>query len=181
MPKSHGSQSPSPNPEAIAWYLTRAEALLADTRGRLLSLRARGGQLAGFSGAVITLVGANAGSILGGLDGVARGSAAVGLLLGTALLVAAFIIALRGTNLPQPISDVSAAEIGGYVTDRMIQEPDLWRVHVRVIGSLSILIGLTSQKEDQAAVAIERAGRLFLGGLLSVAVPLCILIVVGGF
>jgi len=48
-----------PNPEAIAWYVQRAENLLDDLRDRVQSLRSRGGQLAGFSGAVIALAGAN--------------------------------------------------------------------------------------------------------------------------
>ncbi len=177
MPESNAS----PNPEAVAWYLTRAESLLDDLRERMHSLRARGGQLAGFSGAVITLAGANAGSILSELDGPARSAAAAALLLGTLLLVGAFAAALRGANLPQPVSDISAAEVAEYTTDRLTREPDLWRVHLRTIHGLAASIRLASECEDQAAIAVERAGRLFLGGLLCVVVPLCILLVVGGF
>ena len=39
-------QDRKPNPEAIAWYVTRAEDLLDDLRERVQSLRSRGGQLA---------------------------------------------------------------------------------------------------------------------------------------
>lgn len=181
MPESPATENPAPNPEAIAWYLARAEDLLDDLRERLLSLRTRGGQLAGFSGAVITLVGANAGSLLSGLDGAARHSAAVALLSGTVLLVAAFLTALRGASLPRFVSDTSSAEIDEYTTRRLINEPDLWRVHLRTIHGLVLSIQITGRQQDNAAVAVERAGRLFVGGLLSVAVSLCILIVVRGF
>jgi hypothetical protein len=49
----------APNPEAIAWYVEKSERLLDDLRERVLAQRARGGQLAGFSGAVLALVVAN--------------------------------------------------------------------------------------------------------------------------
>lgn len=52
------------NPEAIAWYQQRSEHLLHDHRERIDVLRTRGGQVAGFSGAVLALAGANADSIL---------------------------------------------------------------------------------------------------------------------
>ncbi|HEY2717455.1 MAG TPA: hypothetical protein VGI73_14655 [Solirubrobacterales bacterium] len=180
MPASPPPKKPAPNPEAVAWYLSRAESLLDELRGRMHSLRARGGQLAGFSAAVITLAGASAGSILKELDGVARSSAAVALLLGTMLLVGAFVAALRGANLPQPASDISIKEIAEYTTDRLIREPDLWRVHLRTTRGFLVLIQLMNRREDEAAAVIEWAGRLFLCGLLSIAVSLCILIVVGG-
>ena len=54
-----------PNPEAIAWYVKRSEDLLDDLRDRVRLLRTRGGQLAGFSGAVLALAGANVVSVLG--------------------------------------------------------------------------------------------------------------------
>ncbi len=179
MPDSDASRNP-PNPEAIAWYLKRAESLLDDLRERMHSLRVRGGQLAGFSGAVITLAGANAGSILSELDGPAKSAAAAALLLGTLLLVGAFAAALHGANLPQPVSDISIGEIAEYTADRLICERDLWRVHLRTIHGVLISIQLMYQREDEAAVALERAGLLFRGGLVSIAVSLCILIVVGG-
>lgn len=49
----------SADPETIAWYLQRSEALLDDLRERVQVLRARGGQLAGFAGAVLAPAGAN--------------------------------------------------------------------------------------------------------------------------
>ncbi len=125
-----------PNPEAIAWYVKRSEGLLDDLRERVLALRARGGQLAGFSGAVLALVGANAESVLGALSGSARDVAGVSLLIGCLLLIAALATALRGTLLPQPVSDISAREVANYTSDRFIHEPELWRVHVRAIHSL---------------------------------------------
>jgi hypothetical protein len=176
----HTSQNPGPNPEAVAWYLARAETLLDDLRERTHSLRAQGSQLAGFSGAVMALVGANAGSVLADLDGVHRTAAAIALLSGTMLLVATFIVALRGANFPQPLSDVSVSEIASYTANREIYGTDLWRAQFRAINGLVAAIQLASHQEDQAAVAIQRAGRLFLGGLLSVSVSLCMMIVVGG-
>jgi phosphoserine phosphatase len=69
-----------PNPAAVAWYVQRAEDLLEDLRDRVQSLRSRGGQLAGFSGAVIALAGANAESMLDAVDHAARVAVGISLL-----------------------------------------------------------------------------------------------------
>jgi hypothetical protein len=94
-------------------------------------------------------------------------------------LVGTFIAALRETTFSQPISDVSATEVARYASGGLIDE-DLWRLQLRAINGLVVSIELASRQEDRAAIAVLRAGRLFLGGLLSVSVSLCILIIVGG-
>lgn len=170
-----------PNAEAIAWYVKRAEDLLDDLRERVQSLRSRGGQLAGFSGAVIALVGGNAESMLDAVHGAARVASGVSLLLGTILLIAAFITALRGTLLPNLVSDISAEEIANYTTERFTHEPDLWRVHIRTINGLLISISSTTKQGDKAADAVRLAARFFLVGLLAVGVALAILVAVVTF
>ena len=170
-----------PNPEAIAWYVQRAEDLLDDLRERVQSLRSRGGQLAGFSGAVLALVGANAESILEALHGIARSSAGAAFLLGAIFLIAAFVTALRGTLLPQLVSDISAEEVANYTTERFTHEPDLWRVHIRTINGLLISITSTTRQGDKAAKAVTLAGRCFLAGLIAVGAALAILIAVVTF
>jgi hypothetical protein len=151
----------APNPEAIAWYLQKSEGLLSDLRARVQSLRARGGQLAGFSGAVLTLAGANADSVLGSLDGAARDVAGTSLLIGSALLIAALAAALRGTILPQLVSDISTREVANYTSERFANEPDLWRVHLRAIRSLLISIESTTRRVDDAARMVEKAEYFF--------------------
>lgn len=154
--------------------MKRAEALLDDMHERAQALRIRGGQIAGFSGAVITLVGTNAESILGALDGAARASTGAALLTGTLLLIGAF--ALRGTHLPKLVSDVSVKEIANYTTERFEREPDLWRVQMRTIAGLVASIRLTARQADRVAIAVSLAGRLFLLGLLAVGYAIAILI-----
>jgi hypothetical protein len=171
----------TPNPEAIAWYVRRSEELLDELRERVQSLRLRGGQLAGFSGAVLALAGASVESVLGALHGVARGCAGVSLLIGVLLLVAALVTALRGTLLPALVSGVSAEEVSNYTSERFLHEPDLWRVHVRMIRSLLTAIELTTVEGDEAARAVRKAEYSFLTGLFSVGVSLGTLIVVVTF
>ena len=170
-----------PNPEAIAWYVGRAEDLLDDLRDRVQSLRSRGGQLAGFSGAVIALVGANAESMLDAVHHAARVAIGISLLAGTILLIAAFVTALRGTLLPNLVSDISAQEIANYTTQRFTHEPDLWRVHIRTINGLLVSIASTTKQGDRAADAVRWAVRLFLVGLLAVGAALAILVAVVTF
>jgi hypothetical protein len=166
-----------PNPEAIAWYLQRSEALLDDHRERVESLRRRGGQLAGFSGAVLALVGADASSILAVLDGAARTLAGVALLAGAFLLIVASVTALRGAMSPQVLSDLSVEEVANYAADRFVEEPDLWRVHLRTIRALILSIEFATRLGDRAARAVAAAERFFFIGMSLVGIALGIIIV----
>jgi hypothetical protein len=169
------------NPEAIAWYLQRSEELLGDLREQVRSLRVRGGQIAGFSGAVLALVGANVASVLEVLRGPARDSAGIAFLVGVLLLVAALVTALRGTLVPDLFSEISAKEVANFNSERFTHEPDLWRIHVRTIRGLLRVIELTTIQGDQAARAARKAEYLFLAGLFSVGIALAILIAVVTF
>jgi cytochrome c biogenesis factor len=171
----------APNPEAIAWYVRRSEDLLDDLRDRVQSLRIRGGQMAGFSGAVLTLAGANVESVPRALHGTARDCAGISLLIGVLLLVAALVTALRGTLLPALVSDVSAEEVSNYATERFTHELDLWRVHVRMIRCLLSAIELTTVEGDKAARAVRNAEYSFLTGLFFVGVAFATLITVVTF
>lgn len=170
------------NPEAIAWYLKRSEGLLAEHRERIKSLRTRGGQLAGFSGAILALAGSNAEAILAALHGAARSCAGISLLIGSLLLIAASIAALLpGVSMPPVVPDLAAKEVANYVTSRFVQEPDLWRVHLRTIRALIVAIELTTRLGDKAARAVRGAERLFFAGLSLVGCALGILVVAVSF
>jgi hypothetical protein len=166
------------NPEAIAWYLQRSEDLLDDLRERVQLLRVRGGQLAGFSGAVLALAGANVASVLGSVHGAARDGVGVCLLLGVLLLIASFAAALGGTLVPQLVSDISAEEVSNFASERFTHEPELWRVHVRTLGAVLEAIERTTLHGDRAALMVRKAEYLFLTGLFSIAIALGTLIVV---
>jgi cytochrome c biogenesis factor len=166
------------NPEAIAWYVRQSEDLLDDLRERVQSVRTRGGQLAGFGGAVLALAGANVEAVLDALHGVARDCAGVSLLIGVLLLTASLVTALHGTLLPALVSGISAEEVSNYTSERFTDEPDLWRVQVRMIRSLLDAIELTTVEGDQAARAVRKAEYLFLIGLFSVGTVLSTLIAV---
>lgn len=165
----------APNPEAIAWYVQRSEDLLDQQRKRVDSLRGWGGQLAGFSGAILALVGANAESVLDALHGVARTGVGLLLLIGAVSLVAALVMALRSALRSESAWDISAEEVANYTSNRFIEEPDLWRVQVRTIRGLAALIDSTTQWGDAAAKLMTRAQYLFVAGLFAVGNALGIL------
>jgi hypothetical protein len=81
----------------------------------------------------------------------ARAATGIALLIGAVCLIAAFVTALRGTLLPNLVSDISAEEVANYTTERFTHEPDLWRVHVRTIRGLLISIESTTRQGDKAA------------------------------
>jgi hypothetical protein len=167
----------APNPEAIAWYVKKSEGLLNDLRARVLALRTRGGQLAGFAGAVLALAGANAESVLETLHGPARDVAGISLLVGSLCLIAALAAALRATFLPQLVSDISADEVANYTSDRFTDEPDLWRVHVRAIHGLLASIESMTRHANAAGRIVETAEYFFLSGLFTVGIAFATLIV----
>lgn len=163
----------APNPEAIAWYLGRSESLLADLDERVQLLLTRGVQIAGFSGAVLALAGANVGSVLATLQGPPRDCAGFALLIGILLLVVSLATALRGTTL---VFDIAIQEVANYASERFIHEPDLWRVHVRTIHGLAEAIQSITVQGDRAARAVRNAEYSFISGLFSVGLALGILI-----
>jgi hypothetical protein len=169
------------NPEAIAWYLQRSEDLLSELSERIQSLRLKGGQLAGFSGAVLALAGANVDSVLGALHGAARDLAGGSLLVGFFLLVLSLVTVLRGTVLPGSIIAFSAKEIANYATERFIHEPDLWRVHLRTISSLLDAIEATMRQGDEVERSVRTAEYFFLSGLFTVGSAFATLIAVVTF
>jgi hypothetical protein len=160
----------APNPEAIAWYLKRSEDLLDDLREHVQALRSRGGQVAGFSGAILALIAANSVSLLESLDGVARGGAGISLMLGAGSLVLSLVVALRGSLLPGLGLETSAKEIANFASDRFTSDPDLWRVHIRTIRATCLTIERFIRQENLVAEATRRAEFFFLVGLLLVGV-----------
>jgi hypothetical protein len=166
----------APNPEAIAWYVQKSEGLLGDLRARVFALRSRGGQLAGFSGAILALVGANAESILDAVHGPARVAAGVCLLIGSVVLVVAMAEALRGTLLPRLVSDIASDEVANYTSERFMSEPDLWRVQIRTIRGLLLAIDSVSEHANRAARFVEKAEYFFFSGLFTVGVAFATLI-----
>lgn len=162
------------NPDAVTWYLGRSESLWADLDERVQSLRVRGVQIAGFSGAVLALAGANVGLVLSALQGPLRDCAGLALLVGVLLLVVSLVTALRGTS---HVLDFSIEEVANYTEERFINEPDLWRVHARTIHGLVEAIESITVQGDEVGRAVRKAEYSFITGLFSVGVALAILIV----
>jgi hypothetical protein len=164
------------NPEAIAWYLERSEDLLGELRERAQSQRARGGQIAGFSGAVLALAGANADSVVGGLHGAARSFAGGSILVGVLFLILSVVTVLRGTVQPTLLSGISVEEVANYVSERFTDEPDLWRVHLRKIHGLLELIEVTTEQGDEFGRAVGKAEYFFFAGLFAVGIAFATLV-----
>jgi hypothetical protein len=170
-----------PNPEAIACYVQRSERLLNESREEVRLLRLLAGQLAGFSGAVLALAGANSEAIVASLEGPSRVFTGGMLLSGVLMLIMSLIVALRGVLLPPRSSGVSATEVANFASARFTDEPDLWRAQVRTIRGLLGLIEATTQQSAAAERSAGVAGLFFLVGLSLVGVALAIVIAVKAF
>ena len=91
------------------------------------------------------------------------------------------VVNLRGTVLPELLSVISVEEVGNYVTERFINEPDLWRVHLRTTLGLLAVIEATTAQGDEAARAVRNAEYFFFAGLFTVGVAFATLIAVVTF
>jgi hypothetical protein len=129
----------------------------------------------------MALAGADADMTLATLHGAARGCAGIALLVGSLLLIAASVTALRGALLPQLVSALSTEEVANYATERFVEEPDLWRVHLRSIRGLLLTIESATHLGDRAARAVRRAERFFFAGLSLVGIALGMLVIVVAF
>jgi len=154
-----------PNPAAIAWYVEEAQRLLEDQQRRAESLRTRGGQVAGFSAAVLALIGGNAGAILGASESSARLAIGAALLAAVICLATAVAIAVWGVIKPRPFAAINADEIANYTSERFLAEPDLWRVQIRSLRGLEAATRQAEEDGNAAAQAIARALHAFLIGL----------------
>jgi len=166
-----------PNPEAIAWYVEEAQRLLEDQQRRAESLRTRGGHIAGFGAAVFALIGGNAGAIMGATEGSARAAVGAALLTAGGSLAAAVAIAIWGIVKPRPFAAITADEIANYTSDRLLSEPDLWRVQLRSLRSLEVVTRQAEEEGDIAARAIGRALVAFQSGLAFSLISLGTLII----
>ena len=153
------------NPEAIAWYVEEAQRVLEDQQRRAESLRTRGGQIAGFGATVLALIGGNVTRLLDALDGAQRTVVGVGFIAAALCLAAAVAVAIWGTLKLKTYASISSDELRLYGTDRFLNEPDLWRVHVRSLHGLEDATASAQDAGNSAAKAIEWSLRAFLAGL----------------
>jgi hypothetical protein len=102
-------------------------------------------------------------------------------LLGSALLIAASITALRGTLAPRFGPETSTKEVATYATERFLEEADLWRAQLRAIRTLNVSIASSTLLLDRAGRAIETAQVFFFGGLSLIGGALGTLVVVVTF
>jgi hypothetical protein len=165
-----------PNPRAIAWYVEEAQRVLEDQQRRAESLRTRGGQIAGFGAAVLALIGANVTRLLAALGGTAHTVVGIGFIAAVVCLAAAVAVAIWGALKPRIYAAISSDELQLYGTDRFLNEPDLWRVHVRSLRGLEEATASAQAAGNSAARAIEWSLRAFLVGFGFALVAIVILI-----
>jgi hypothetical protein len=154
-----------PNPAAIAWYVEEAQRLLEDQQRRAELLRARGGQIAGFGAAVLALIGGNAATILEATNGSVRTWIGMALLAALTCLAVAVAVAIWGAIKPRPFVALAADEITNYTSRRFLNEPDLWRIHIRSLRSLEAAARRMEKDSDVVADAIAISLYAFLAGL----------------
>lgn len=143
--------------------------LLDEEHRRSESLQGRGGQLAGFAGAVFALL---AGLVPSELESVPNGAAAVGVglfALASGLLLAAVAVAVIRIVHPQGRAAIGPAEVLNYTTDRFMSA-ERWKVQSRTMRALQKSLAQTRAINIRKAEALRFAGVLFLAGL---AVAVC--------
>lgn len=153
------------NPTAIAWYVEEAQRLLEEQQRRVELIRARGGQIAGFGAAVLALIGGNAGTVLGAAAGSTRVALGVTFLASVICMAGAVAIAIWGAIKPRRFAALAADEIALYTSERLLTEPDLWRVQVRSLRALENVTREVQEEGNAAAGAVMASLNALLAGL----------------
>jgi hypothetical protein len=161
---------------AIAWYVEEAQRLLDDQQRRAESLRTRGSEIAGFGAAVLVLIGGNAATIIGAVGGTARMVIGMMLLAAASCMVVAVAVAIWGVIKPRPFATLASDEIKIYISDRFLQEPDLWRIHLRSLRALEKTTRKAQEVGKAAAGAIMISLYALLAGLGFTLISLATLI-----
>jgi hypothetical protein len=164
------------NSEAIAWYVEEGQRLLEDQQRRAESLRTRGGQIAGFGALFLALIGGNATKILHESHGGSRLEIAVMLMAAAICLVISVAVAVVGVNKSQSYTAISSDEIANYLTDPLIDAPELWRVHVRSLRTLERATEDAQKGGNDVVKSITISLYAFLAGLALTVVAIGILI-----
>ena len=154
-----------PNPDAIAWYVQEAQRLLEEQQRRAESLRARGGQIAGFGAAVLALIGGNVTTVLGTGAGWTQLVAGFSLLAAVVSLAVSVSLAVWAASKPTSFTILASDEIASYASDRFLAEPDLWRVHLRSLHALGKATREAQSDGNAGAEAILISLYAFLLGL----------------
>jgi hypothetical protein len=141
------------------------------------SLRARGGQIAGFGAVFLALIGGNAARILHESHGAGRTEIGVALIIGALGLVTSVAVAVVGVIQPRSYGTIAAREIATYRSDRFLNEPELWRVQVRSLRTLERATVEAQRNGNAAGKAMNTSLYTFIGGLLFTVTAVGILVV----
>jgi hypothetical protein len=156
------------NPDAVAWYVDNASALLADEHRRGESLQTRAGQLAGFAGVSLALLGSLLPDAFGGLELSEERLAGGAYLLALALLIATIVLAVVRVLKPVRYAAIDAREVREYVTDRFLVA-DRWEVQVRTLRALAMAVASAQSNNETKAKWLGRCVVVFLAGLVASA------------
>jgi len=152
------------NPDTVAWAADNARELLRDESERVRALDTKAGQLAGFAGVILALLGSIAPEAFrSSLGDVGVPLFAAFYLLAAALLASSILWIVFLTLKPQRFIAIAAAELGEYLEDERLLRSDPWALQIRTMRAVR-------DAAVWAQVAGERkADRLTVGMILFAA------------
>jgi hypothetical protein len=103
--------------------------------------------------------------MLEAVGGTAHALAGLSLLGALLCLAISVSVSVWGVNTPRQFVATAADEIRNYTSQRFLEEPDVWRVHLRSLQALEQATRKAEEDGNAALVAISVSLRAFLGGL----------------
>lgn len=154
------------NPETVEWAYGNAVALLQGELDRVRGLTEKAGQLAGFAGVVLAILGglskdgfkAHLGSV--GENTFAVGYFGAALLLGGAILWLVVLV-----YRPRRYVAVDTAEISNYLTDDRLLRSKPWALQIRTMRTVHLAATWAEEGAAQLAWRIKVGVFLFAAGL----------------
>ena len=153
------------NKETVAWATSNARELLHEESDRIQALDTKSGQLAGFGGVILALLGSL------GKDAFPRDLGSVGdpvfavAFFLAVIMLAASILWLAMTLKPQRFMAIDAKELSAYLEDDRLLRADPWALQLRTLRALRDAVTWSQLGAQQKASRLTTGVMLFALGL----------------
>jgi hypothetical protein len=155
------------DPETVEWATKNARELVHEESDRIQALDAKAGQLAGFSGVVLALLGSLA------KDAFTRDLGCVGdpvfagaYFLAAAMLAVTILWLVFSAIKPQRFIAIGAKELERYLVDERLLSAKPWALQIRTLRALSDATSWSQRAAQQKADRLSTGVVLFASGLV---------------
>lgn len=159
------------NHETVAWATDNARELLREENDRIQALDGKAGQLAGFSGVILAVLGSIAPDAFDGdLGAVGDPLFAAAYFASVGALTAAILWLVFFALRPQRFIAIDASELTAYLEDERLLRAQPWALRIRTLRALRDCTSWAQQGAESKANRLGAGVVIFAIGLAAALV-----------